>query len=307
MLQARREISRWLRNHAGHELEGWVRELGLECDRRLFENDMSLSRYYARIGSAFGARLHADRALAQAEGAGLVAHAAEARAHIDSLASLPEVSGESTWGGPGVLVRRARGDPGPAVRPAVAYRLLSPVLLLAPACGWNTGLVPTEHTGSVGVEVTASPTTVLERDLEPILSDAFTQAVVDLVDAPLAPPRSADLVLRGHVQQYRRRGGIRNRENQLRETGLFVQVTAELVDGRTGGVVVPAKQAQVWNGYAIDSASLRNEAEARERAFRYVAESLVLDLFASRPPPPPDDGQESAASAAGANTARGGE
>ena len=76
---ASEEIRNWLTQHAGHELEGWVRELEAACARRLAESDLSLARYYDRIGSADGRALHARRALAIAARADLAEEAALAR------------------------------------------------------------------------------------------------------------------------------------------------------------------------------------------------------------------------------------
>jgi len=88
---AHRDVQRWLQKHPGHDLEPWVRELGQTCEARLTANDLYLARYYARLGSVFGTRLHAERALRTAEAARLDEAAAEARA---ILARLPADSVE---------------------------------------------------------------------------------------------------------------------------------------------------------------------------------------------------------------------
>lgn len=153
------------------------------------------------------------------------------------------------------------------------------LLLGTGACGWSAGLSAPEGGESIGVEVFVSERHILERDLGPPLSDAITRAVADLVGAPIESPGRADLVLKGEILEYRRRAGVRNRDNELVETGVFFEASARLVDRRTGSVVAPTRKAQVWSGYALDRASVGNEALARERAIRYVAETLVLDLF----------------------------
>ena len=82
---ARGEVARWLARHDGHELEPFVLEVGRECERRLVSSDMILARYYDRIRSPFGARIHAERALRAAENAGLEEGAAAARTLLASL------------------------------------------------------------------------------------------------------------------------------------------------------------------------------------------------------------------------------
>ena len=76
-LAAEGELKRWLSRHGGRsstvpEEETRVRELLLECNERLVRNDLSVARFYRRTGHNFGARLHADRALARAEEAGFL-------------------------------------------------------------------------------------------------------------------------------------------------------------------------------------------------------------------------------------------
>ena len=92
LMIARVEVSRWLGRYPGHELEDQVRALGQEVERLIAVNDMILARYYDRIRSPFGSRIHAERALRTAEDAGLEEVAAEARAF---LAALPSEAGAS--------------------------------------------------------------------------------------------------------------------------------------------------------------------------------------------------------------------
>ena len=80
---AETEIQNWLQEHAGHELEPWVRELSRACAERLADNDITLARYYERIGSRDGQRLHARRALVTANRAALEGPAKVARALLD--------------------------------------------------------------------------------------------------------------------------------------------------------------------------------------------------------------------------------
>ena len=88
----------------------------------------------------------------------------------------------------------------------------------------------------------------------------------------------ADLVVRAEVLEYRRRGGVRNRDNELIETAVFVRARAQLFDRKSGRELAVPVIAQQWSGYGLDDPS--NEEAARDRALRNVAQSLVLELFA---------------------------
>ncbi len=157
-------------------------------------------------------------------------------------------------------------------------RAFALALLLVPACGWHAGLVPPGGSKSIGIEIFETQREVFERGLEPLLSEELSKAVVEFVGAPLATPGRADVVVRGRILAYRRRAGIRNTENELIETGVFVLASAELVDRRSGKVLVPTQEAHNWSGYALDL-PVENEENARQRALRYVAQTLVFELF----------------------------
>ena len=148
------------------------------------------------------------------------------------------------------------------------------------SCGWHAGLGTPEGAHSVGVEAVKRDGHVLERGLEPELTDALSAAVVDWVDLPLVTSAQADLVVRGEVLEFRRRGGVRNKDNELVETAVFVRASAELYDRRTGKTVGAAVQAQEWSGFGLDDPM--NENAARARAVRHVAVSLILGLFEPR-------------------------
>jgi hypothetical protein len=166
-------------------------------------------------------------------------------------------------------------------------RCLALALALASSgCGWHAGLRGPEDARTVGVEAVSRDGSVLERGLEPLLTDALSEAVVDWVDLPLVSPADADLVLRAVVLEYRRRGGVRTSENELVESAVYVRATAELFDRRSKRSLGAPVQAQEWSGYTLDDSS--NEDSARDRALRHVAVSLVLDLFepAEEPPEP---------------------
>ncbi len=163
--------------------------------------------------------------------------------------------------------------------------LLSGVLA---SCGWHAGLTAPDGARSVGIEAVRREGTVLERGLEPLMTGALSQAVENWVPLPLAPPDQADLVLRCEILDYRRRSGVRTRENELVESAVFIRARAEIHD-RIRGRSSPPALAQQWSGYSLDDPA--NEDAARDRALRTIAETLVLELFQPQPsesdPAPP--------------------
>lgn len=176
--------------------------------------------------------------------------------------------------------------------------LLAAAGLFLAGCGWSTGLGLPEEAGDVetiGVAIFDRSPSVLERGLEQRMNQSLSRVVVDLVGAPLASPDEADLVLRGRILEYRRRGGIRSSDNELLETGVKITVLAELVARSTGEPVRPPIQRSVWSGYTIGDPE--NEDDARDRALRYLSETIVLDLFR------PDRAEEASATDTGVETA----
>lgn len=162
-----------------------------------------------------------------------------------------------------------------------ALALLASIALGAlSACGWRSGMELPQGASSVGVEIfglVAESDDVPVRDLEPLMHEQLSRAVSDLVSAPLASVDEADVVVRGRLLGYRRRGGIRSPDNELLETGLRIVLEAELVR-RSSGEVLERTQAQIWSGYVVGAPE--NELAARERALRHLAQRVVLDLFA---------------------------
>ncbi|MBL8862109.1 MAG: hypothetical protein JNK02_08860 [Planctomycetes bacterium] len=148
--------------------------------------------------------------------------------------------------------------------------------LTAGGCGYSTGLRVADRIGSVGVTFFQNST--LERDVERPLQDALTASVRSLTDVPIADHGSAEVLLRGTILEYRRRGGIRSTDNELLETGLLLEAEAGLYDRRSDRPLGPQRRARVWVGYVLDDPS--GEAQARDRAIRHVADELVLELFA---------------------------
>lgn len=146
----------------------------------------------------------------------------------------------------------------------------------AASCGYSAGLRVAEKHRSVGVEFFGNET--LERDVERPLQDQITRAVRDLTDADIAPPSLAEVVVRGTVRTYQRRGGVRSTENVLLETGVYVEIESSLVERATGRPLGPPVRFGRWVGFVLDDPA--NEPRARERVLRHIADELVLNLFA---------------------------
>lgn len=98
ILSARTELQEWLASFPGHELERDVRLDLADCSRRLCDNDLLVSAFYERVGNAFGARRHAERAIEEARDAGDVARGDRARARLERLppAEDPTVASEKS-------------------------------------------------------------------------------------------------------------------------------------------------------------------------------------------------------------------
>lgn len=162
-----------------------------------------------------------------------------------------------------------------------ASRTLAGLVIVAIAaclggCGYSAGLRVSEKHRSVGVEFFGNET--LERDVERPLYEQITRAVRDLTDAPIESPSRAEVVVRGTVKVYQRRGGVRNTENVLLETGVYVEIHSSLIERATGRPLGPPVRLGRWVGFVLDDPA--NEARARDRVLRHVADELVLDLFA---------------------------
>ncbi|MCY2959610.1 MAG: LPS assembly lipoprotein LptE [Planctomycetota bacterium] len=147
---------------------------------------------------------------------------------------------------------------------------------LAGGCGYSTGIRVADRIGSVGVAYFGNKT--LEPDVERPLQDALTAKLRSLTDVPIAAPESAEVILRGVILDYRRRGGVRSAENKLLETGLYLEAEGGLYDRRTDRALGPQKRSRIWIGYVLDEP--QGETNARDRAIQYVAEDLILQLFA---------------------------
>jgi hypothetical protein len=193
-----------------------------------------------------------------------------------------------------------------AVRSSRRATLGLALLALLPGCGYSTGFRLPEGMQSVGVEVFGNDSKL--RDVELEFQEALVDSTARLVHAPIVDPSEADLVLRGRIVDYRRRGGIRSADNELLESGVTVVVEVQLVrrfaesEVRPGPeparsdappaarddrisipptapnerVLRPMRAIQEF-GYRL--AESYGEARARERTLANLADRIVLDLF----------------------------
>jgi hypothetical protein len=150
------------------------------------------------------------------------------------------------------------------------------IVALATGCGYSSGLRAAERRSSIGVEFFGN--TTYERDVERALQDEITRALRDWTHVPLVNPDKAEVVIRGVVTEYHRRSGIRNPSNQLLETGLYIEAEAVLIDRASGRALGPPYRAGQQVGYVLDDPDA--EQTARKRVLRYIADQLVLELFA---------------------------
>lgn len=157
----------------------------------------------------------------------------------------------------------------------------------ASSCGWHAGLLAPTHLegvtedATIGVEIfgNETPEPGLEADFAPYLSGA----VVDLVAMGFESAERADLVVKGTLNRYQRRNGIRSQDNQLLEGSVRIDVAAALILRSTGETLATANQG-LWADWATGTPGLGapglGEFQARERLLQNLADRLVLDLFA---------------------------
>lgn len=153
-------------------------------------------------------------------------------------------------------------------------------LCLAAGCGYSSGFVLPEGIGSIGVEIFDNTSKV--RDLEGAMHDYLTESLRSRTEAHLVPPSLAELVIRGRVVDYARRSGIRNRENQLLETGVEITVEAQLVRRRAEAErkeeILGSIRVDEESGYTLEEPN--GELDARDRVLRRLADRIVLELLA---------------------------
>ena len=85
LLDARRDLERWLRDYAGHELTDEVRYDLTDALVRLTISDLGIADFYATVEVDSGTRYHAKRALEEARLAGDEKRMARAQRMLDAL------------------------------------------------------------------------------------------------------------------------------------------------------------------------------------------------------------------------------
>lgn len=158
--------------------------------------------------------------------------------------------------------------------------LLALLGLLATGCGYTAGLLVPDGARSVGVEVFRNNSDL--RNIEVEVTDEVARSVADLVHLPLVRPEEADVVVRGTIAAYHRRGGVRDSDNRRLETAAIVTLTGQLVR-RSTGAVLARSTATLSSGQIVENNviadDVANEVEARDRALENLADRLVLELF----------------------------
>lgn len=92
--RARTELETWLARHDGHAQTEQVKATLELANRRLSRSDLVLANYYARLEETYAVRLHAQRALSDAERGGAVEEAEEARELLDRFPAVGAVANE---------------------------------------------------------------------------------------------------------------------------------------------------------------------------------------------------------------------
>lgn len=89
LTQARTELIDWLQSYPLDPASAQAKAALVDCNVRLYESDMLVSKFYARVDSPFGARFHALRAIDEAKEAGDAARQRAAEAWLAGLPATP--------------------------------------------------------------------------------------------------------------------------------------------------------------------------------------------------------------------------
>ncbi|MFT5050846.1 MAG: hypothetical protein ACI8QZ_002252 [Chlamydiales bacterium] len=171
---------------------------------------------------------------------------------------------------------------------------------LVVSCGYSTQLRVATKDGearTIGVEIFGNDT--LERDLERELHEELTRAVRNLVDGDLVSPDRAEVVLRGKLTQFARRGGIRSPDNELLQTGVLIAVEASLIERVTSVDLTGTLPITVDVGFTLTGSGM--EASARNRAVQNLANRIALDLFTAASVRKPTDKASDSTATKGVN------
>jgi len=143
------------------------------------------------------------------------------------------------------------------------------------ACGYTTGSLAGRSAKTIAVPVFENPTR--RHDLEWEL----TRAVVEEIHSRTAlrvvsPSDSPDLVLKGVLVDVDEEVLSHGDNQRIRESAYFLSAEVEVVDGRSGAVVV--KKSRVTERESFVPAIGEDARTAREEAGRSLAERIVERL-----------------------------
>lgn len=146
------------------------------------------------------------------------------------------------------------------------------------SCGWHAGIELAPDEESIGLEIFDNRTR--ERGVEREFHAELARALHRLVDAPTHDPANADVIIRGEVKTFRRRGGISMRNNRQIETAVSVSASASLWDAASGRRLAGPVTARARVGYTLESPG--HEREALQRTLRNLSDRLLVDLLTRR-------------------------
>lgn len=147
-------------------------------------------------------------------------------------------------------------------------------------CGWHVGLAAPAGARTVAVQYADNDTRVPELEVE--FTDALHRSMLDRLDLDLVEGGAADLVIESRLVDLRRRGGIRDDEARLLESGVTIVVEARLLEGSTGAVLATSRRS-IGSGFVVgpgaSPATAAGEPLAQDRVLHNLADGVVLDLF----------------------------
>lgn len=158
---------------------------------------------------------------------------------------------------------------GRSVTRAVAWG----ALLLLAGCALQRGSLFPPTADEVHVEYFRNDT--FYRDFEKLLTERIVEEINMRPGIRLAPPASADVVLRGTIKQVQQR--VLSEDPQRRTTESEATVTAEyeVVDAHSGVLV---KKGQITHRGEFAPSLNENIETARAEAFRFLARDIVRAL-----------------------------
>jgi len=148
-----------------------------------------------------------------------------------------------------------------------------PVLLLT-AC-YRVAGVPSEGLRSVGVEVFTNKS--LYRDVDFQLTDHLRREISAETIYTIESPKTADAVIMGELHDYREDPIVIDENDAVRSWRLVASARYELVDNRTGDVLVGPETVQWSEVYRARSD--RPLADVRDEAIRKLARRIVQRVF----------------------------